>query len=433
MAETDATQRLSITAEWELGIVAAEGGTASLLIRVKPAGPLPGERRAPVDVAVVLDRSGSMAHGKLDLAKTATSTALALLHDEDRAALVVYDNEVDTIHTLQPATARAKAAIRLALHGVDPGGSTNLSGGWLTGCDQLASAMPVSGSERTRLRRALLFTDGQANAGITDPNELIHHAGELRKRGIITTCLGIGDDFDEVLLSGMTEAGGGNFEYAQSADQLPAFFAKELGELLTVAAANVTISVTMPHGVRGTLVNPFPSERHGKTIDIALRDVTGHDEIPLVFDFDVVPGHIGTSNRVVVAASWVDPAADRRMQTEVVPPILARVPGIVVKNAPVNTAVAEEIAEQRAAVMRREAMRLDREGKHAESRARLQEHQAMLAAAPKSARLLGAMSAMEDLVSHDASAPLGESMRKQVTYDAMRRSRGTRQNETPPR
>ena len=212
----DSESHLDIVPIWEKPLVPVAGGAATLLVRIaagreSAAG---GGRRAPVDVAFVLDRSGSMAGEKLALVKEAVNVAAGHLRDADRAALVVYDNAVDTLHALQPATPRAKVALRLALHGVDAGGSTNLGDGWLTGCRELTEAAGGTGAasepQPTRIRRALLLTDGLANVGITDPVELTTHAHELRKRGIGTTTLGVGLDFDEGMLGGLAEAGGGN-------------------------------------------------------------------------------------------------------------------------------------------------------------------------------------------------------------------------------
>jgi Ca-activated chloride channel homolog len=120
-----------VEARWEKPLIAASGGQATLLVRVIAAADDETEtsRAAPLDVAFVLDRSGSMRGGKLDLAKEGVDLAVARLRDADRAALVVYDDEVDTVQPLAPATPRLKASLRLALHGVDPGGSTYLSGG----------------------------------------------------------------------------------------------------------------------------------------------------------------------------------------------------------------------------------------------------------------------------------------------------------------
>src|SRR5262245_284280 len=194
------SSNLSIAVAWEKPVVPVTGGEATLLVRVKAAETAGqnGHRRAPVDVAFVLDRSGSMAGEKLALVKEAVGVAIGHLRDEDKTALVIYDHEVETLQHLTAATPRVKTAVRLALQGVDAGGSTNLSGGWLTGCDELSNGM---GEGPVRIRRALLLTDGLANVGISRADELTKHAHELRRRGIATTTLGVGHDFDEDLLA----------------------------------------------------------------------------------------------------------------------------------------------------------------------------------------------------------------------------------------
>src|SRR3954452_18278581 len=89
----------TVSAAWDRPVVPSTGGQATLLVRIKPVAPAEGSghRRAPVDVAFVLDRSGSMSGDKLTLVKDAVSVAVGHLRDEDRTALVVYDHEVETV------------------------------------------------------------------------------------------------------------------------------------------------------------------------------------------------------------------------------------------------------------------------------------------------------------------------------------------------
>jgi Ca-activated chloride channel family protein len=284
---------------------------------------------------------------------------------------------------------------------------------------------------RRRVRRALLLTDGLANVGITGPAELTRHAGELRRRGISTTALGVGDDFDEILLSGMSEAGGGNFQYIERPDQLPAFFQVEIGELLSLVATGFTLSVTLPHGVRARLVNAFPVERTGKRIDVAIGEIPSGNEIQLVFDVTVEPGGIGTVHTVALAAAWTDPMADDSRRFERSLPPLTVVSREDAERAPVDPAVLEEAAVQRGSAAQREAMRLDRAGRHAESRAHLRESHAMLAAAPQSARVTDFAMELNMLAEADPNAGFASSVHKRATFDSMRRSRGKQDTREP--
>ena len=423
---------LDITATWERPLAPAAGGEATLLIRIAAVARPDAGRRAPVDVAFVLDRSGSMAGPKLDLVKRAVDQAAAHLGDADRAALVVYDHAVTVLHPLAPATPRAKVALRLALHGVDAGGSTDLGGGWLTGCRQLSEGPPPIAGDgadgATRIRRALLLTDGLANVGITDPAELTTHAHELRKRGIGTTTLGVGLDFDEALLSGLAEAGGGNFQFVAEPGQLRAFFERELRELLTVAAADLTLTLTLPAGIGADLVNAFPSERRGNRLEIAAGDLPVGDELDMVLGMRVPPGAVGTVHRLRLAATWSDPAADSRRTIELDPEPLTLADEATIDGVPPDPLVAERAALQRAATERRAALALDRAGRHAESRAGMQRAVAYLQAAPMTASIQDDLAITERYAAYAPSAAYSPLEAKAATFHNARRNRGKRDN-----
>ena len=144
---------LAVTGHWDRPFVATEGGVATLLLNLVTPASRQKSDRLPVDVAFVLDRSGSMGGDKLSLAKQAILSAITRLTDRDRIALVVYDNEVDTLLPLMPATAGTQEALRSVLTMVDARGSTNLSGGWLQGCGQLAGPVgdEASGASAERV------------------------------------------------------------------------------------------------------------------------------------------------------------------------------------------------------------------------------------------------------------------------------------------
>jgi Ca-activated chloride channel homolog len=422
-----------LDARWEKPLIAATGGEATLLVRVIAAtdDEIDAGRAAPLDVAFVLDRSGSMRGGKLDLAKEGVDLAVARLRDADRTALVVYDDEVDTVQPLALATPRLKACLRLALHGVDPGGSTYLSGGWVAGCQQLAEAPPVADSDSTasRIRRVILLTDGLANVGILDPTVLARHAGELRRLGIATTTVGVGQDFDEGLLSAMAEAGGGNFQYVASPNGLRAFFAHELQELFSVAVTSLTVTLILPPGAEAELVSAFPLETHGNALDVAVGDLAAGDEIDLVFTVRAGSGNAGDLLPVGVTACWTDPRADARREFNAVLDPLRRVKPPEVTAAPSDDLVVERAALQRAAAERRAGLELDRAGRYAESRVRMRLSENFLAAAPMTGAVQADLAETMSLASAPPTSAYGSHVRKsaQLREDLRRRGRQGRE------
>jgi len=268
------------------------------------------ESRTPVNLAFVLDRSGSMHMGKIGLAMQAVEEAIGRLKATDRFSVVVYDDKVDTLvpGTFATPAARSEAIERLRM--VQARGATDLSGGWLAGCAQVASALIDEG-----VNRALLLTDGLANRGITGRDELAHHAAELRRRGVSTSTFGVGNDFDEVLLQGMAAAGGGHFYDIASAEQIRDHIESEVGETLEVVARNVTLEVELPDEVRIESLGAFPARSlHGRTL-IDLGDLVSGQELdaPLRFFFGF--GEIGSTMPAVFSLvdrdGVLDGAADR--------------------------------------------------------------------------------------------------------------------------
>jgi Ca-activated chloride channel family protein len=179
--------------------------------------------------------------------------------------------------TLCSAEARQEALRRLAL--VEARGSTDLSSGWLTGCEQIARFL-----EAGSLGRCLLVTDGLANRGIIDHDELVQHARALRERGVVTSTFGVGTDFDERLLQRMADAGAGHFYFIERAVQIPDLLASEIGEALEVVARGVTVEAEAPAGGRIELLNPWPTEANPRGVVVSLGEVVSSQEISLIFE-----------------------------------------------------------------------------------------------------------------------------------------------------
>lgn len=257
----------------------------------------PRAARTPVNVAIVLDRSGSMGGGKIELAKTAAAAAVRMLRPEDRFALVVYDNEVDVVVESVHATPEAvrNALDRLAT--VTSRGSTDLCGGWLRGCEQIASHLDAAS-----VGRCLLLTDGLANHGITDPDEIFGHAAELRRRGVSTSTFGVGEDFNDVFLRQMADEGSGHFYYVESAGQIVDHLTSELGEALEVTARNVRIDVDARDLDGVEVLNAFRTERDGATLRVHLGDLVAGQLMNVALELKFPRGIVGCHVVVNVSA-----------------------------------------------------------------------------------------------------------------------------------
>ncbi|HSW41403.1 MAG TPA: VWA domain-containing protein [Patescibacteria group bacterium] len=252
--------------------------------------------RPPVNLAFILDRSGSMSGDKIRLAKQAIVEAIGRLHDDDRFAIVVYDDRVDVVVPGTHATPDTRRTALDRLREIDARGSTNLGEGWLRGAQQVAEALADEG-----VNRCLLLTDGLANVGITDRDALARHAGELRARGVSTTTFGVGEDFDEVLLQAMASAGGGHFYFIASAASIRDHITGEVGETLEVVARGVTLVVSAAEGIRVESLSPHPVNAGRDRTEVVLGDLASDERVEAVLRLNFPYGEAGRSTGAVFA------------------------------------------------------------------------------------------------------------------------------------
>lgn len=263
-------------------------------IRVGDAPGGPGTDRMPLSLALVLDRSGSMQGMKLATAKRAILAVVDRLDERDRAAVVVFDNHVDVVQAAAPATEAVKARIRSALAEIEARATTALHEGWLTGCRTIAGDASRVGEDG--LARCFLLTDGLANVGTTDPEQIAGEAAGIREEaGIGTSTFGIGTDYDESLLGPMAVAGGGQFHHLRAANEIANTFIGELGDLLAVAASQVRLELEVDPGVTIQVISEYwvsqASMGHTRST-IMIGDLLGGEERHVVVRFGF-PRHDG--------------------------------------------------------------------------------------------------------------------------------------------
>lgn len=266
--------------------------------------------RSPLRLALVLDRSGSMAGGKLDTAKRAALAILDQLTAQDILAVVIFDDRIDVLQEAAPVTPALKARVRAALAPVQPRGSTALHEGWLTGCHAIAAA----GSPGVDLARCFLLTDGLANVGETDPETIATQAAGIREQtGIGTSTFGIGADYDEGLLGPMAVAGGGQFHHLRSAEEIARTFLGELGELLAVAVRQVYLEIEAAPDIHVEVISEYWAQQEpgdGWRYRIPIGDLLGGEERYVVVRFGFPPGAAPERRAVRARLRWWSDSAE---------------------------------------------------------------------------------------------------------------------------
>ncbi len=217
-----------------------------VLVRITPPQPDVHFPRRPLNLALVLDRSGSMAGGKkMPFAREAAAFAVKQLLPTDRVSITVFDQEVKTIVPNGPAA--DKPGLVRTIERIAPRGSTDLHGGWAEGCRQVESALVPGG-----VNRVLLLSDGQANVGVVDPNTIAAEARGVAARGVGTTTMGVGDDYNEDLMEGMARGGDGRYYYIKSPAQLVDIFQTELQGLMDTFGQKVSLGLEPQNGAAVT-------------------------------------------------------------------------------------------------------------------------------------------------------------------------------------
>ncbi|MEH1866254.1 MAG: VWA domain-containing protein [Nostoc sp.] len=212
----------------------------NILLRFRPD--IAESPRRNLNLSLVIDRSGSMAGAPLHHALKAAESVVDQLELDDILSVVVYDDEVDSV--VSPQAVTNKATLKDSIRKVRAGGITNLSGGWLKGCEHVKTRL-----DPQKINRVLLLTDGHANMGIQDPKVLTATSGQKAEEGITTTTLGFAQGFNEDLLIGMARAARGNFYFIQSIDEASEVFSIELDSLRAVVGQNLTVKLELAEGV----------------------------------------------------------------------------------------------------------------------------------------------------------------------------------------
>jgi len=224
------------------------------------------EMRAPVNLAIVLDKSGSMQGQKLHHAKTAAINAVRMLHPNDIVSIITYD---DTVHVLVPATkASDQHNIVAAIGRIQPSGSTALFGGVSKGAYEVRK---FKSSER--VNRIILLSDGLANRGPSSPGELGALGRSLGSEGITVSTIGLGLDYNEDLMTQLAMNSDGNHMFAETPDDVTRAFAADLGDALSVVAQEISIVFDCSSGIRPVRVLGREGEISGQRVRLSMNQL----------------------------------------------------------------------------------------------------------------------------------------------------------------
>jgi uncharacterized protein YegL len=214
-------------------------------VEVVPPDRREGSERPPLDLLLVVDRSSSMIGSRIAAAIETARQICLRLTQRDRLGVVAFDSGVHTVLEPGPPAADTADSVAMELTELGVGYGTNISGGWKRAAELIARG-GVPGSSKT----VLLITDGLPSRGLMKGEELEALATAGRAQGIVTSTVGIGQHFDERLLSAMATAGGGAYRFAEHDEDTPGVADSEVEGMEGVVAESSVLHVGFAKSVR---------------------------------------------------------------------------------------------------------------------------------------------------------------------------------------
>lgn len=251
-------------------------GLVGLQQKEKPARP-------PVNVTIVLDRSGSMSGPKMEHARQAAVEALQRLGGDDIVSVVTFDDGAESVVPATKMTNRDD--IVAAIQKITPRGSTALFAGVSRAAEELRKFKTPQ-----MVNRIVLLSDGIANIGPASADEMGRYGVSLAKESISVTTLGLGLDYNEKLLAQLAQHSDGNHAFIKEPGELAAVFTEEFGDILSVVAQEMQVKITCPEGVRPVRVLGRDASIRGSTVEVAMNQLRAGQEKYVLLEVDVPAG-----------------------------------------------------------------------------------------------------------------------------------------------
>lgn len=307
----------------------------AFLIEVTAAGAMSSAGRLPLNLCLVIDRSGSMDGEPLNYAKQACCYVVDLLNDNDVLSIVTFEETVDLL--MPPRRVVNKQLVKEHIQRITPGNTTNLFDGLHLGVQQLA-ATPGDG----RLTRLLLLTDGEPTAGIRDFNSIVQVVAAQKDRGGACTALGFGPEYNEELLAGLARRSGGNYYYIQRPELIPEVFRQELERLMTVVGRNLKLRLDFARWAQPRQIFNHQVNLGGRWVELPLVDIERGSRITTAMELEFGNHPAGIFRVSKAALSYEDSVTGK--QERLTADIVVEFTTDAAKaNAPIDPRVSQEV------------------------------------------------------------------------------------------
>jgi Ca-activated chloride channel family protein len=380
--------------------------TLDVLVRIIPPLPEVKLERLPLNLGLVIDRSGSMAGDKLKYARQAACFAVEQLQPRDRVSVTIYDDRIETI--VPSCLAEDTTWILHRIQNIQERGSTALHAGWVEGGMQVSQHLTPE-----HLNRIILLSDGLANCGETNPDVIASDVKGLSDRGVSTTTMGVGDYYNEDLLEAMAGSGDGSYYYIESPDQLPEIFNLEMQGIMGLFGRHVRLAVTSSVGVTvADMLNDFDVAPDGR---YQLPNLVKGSVFTAIARLKIPPQPQET-DLCYFNLSWEAAETGKRAEISVA----LRLPAVSaaqLSEFPFNPEVQRDVALMMAARSKKEAIRFSDRGDYENASKRLNEARQGVLNAPASPLTQQEAQSLSDLDS-DLKQRRMNAFRKRSHYES---------------
>lgn len=268
-SRSDDAQALTMTGALSNGLVKT-GASAQLVARVSlEARPLDKKDRPPVNLALLVDTSGSMEGKPIEDARAASLALVESLQPKDRLAVVVFHSKTEVLLPSTTIEDAGKDEVKKKIRAMTARGTTDMAGGLAAAIEEVARHMQGDG-----INRVLLLGDGVPN----ESAQLMPLVQGAADRGISVTALGLGPDYDELLMGKIAQTTGGRFHYVSDSSKVAAFFQEEIVRLQRVYAKNAILELTAGPGVSIDAVVGQEISRVGNVVRVNVGDISLGDK-----------------------------------------------------------------------------------------------------------------------------------------------------------
>lgn len=324
----------------------------------------PREHKKPnLNIALVIDASASMGGKRFESAIDSALGVVHALNQDSRLSVVSFASEVYVhVDGIKLDSGGKKKALR-EIEQLAPRDNTNLGGGWMKGAECVAKVMQKNNPMHNHV---IILSDGHANIGLTNPIVLEHHSEQLRQRGILTSCVGVGNDYSSVQLQALADFGGGRLHDAEYPGEIIEVVLGELRELQETVVEDISVSLSFPASVKVENISGFPTVVSNSSLLCQMGSFAPGGKRSVIFRIVTAPGADGDQLRFEAGCNWMWTIDGVRDKSKVVSKVLTLTPGAVNSNQSRDIDLSVRVAEIWQSNIVRKAVKLNRDNKLSE-------------------------------------------------------------------